>query len=233
MKRLDRILSEQTLYSRKEIKKIISKGLVSVNGTFVKNPEEKFDEKTAVIEIDGNQVDIKEHIYLLLNKPKGYVSATRDNTDKTVLDLVPEEYKIKELFSAGRLDKDTTGLMLITDDGEFAHDILAPNKHVKKSYEVEIDIPMTNDMVKGFKDGVELNDGECKSAILEITEDNAGIVTISEGRYHQIKRMFGCFGAKVTNLNRISIGNLTLPKDLKQGFIREATIEELDKIKEK
>ena len=232
MKRLDRILSEQTLYSRKEIKKIVSKGLVSVNGTLVKNPEEKFDENNVIIVVDGNKLDIKEHIYLLLNKPEGYVSATRDNKDKTVLDLVPEKYKVKELFPAGRLDKDTTGLMLITDDGEFAHNILAPNKHVKKSYEVEIDIPMTDDMANGFSKGVKLNDGECKSAILEITGKSSGIVTISEGRYHQIKRMFGCFGAKVTKLNRISIGNLILPKDLKQGYIREATSEELDRIKE-
>ena len=174
---------------------------------------------------------IKKNIYLILNKPKGYVSATTDNKDKTVLDLVPDEYKHRNLFPAGRLDKDTTGLMLITDDGLFAHNILSPKKHIDKKYEVTIDAYITNEMIEGFKKGVILNDGICHPSNLEIIEPNKGIVTLTEGRYHQIKRMFGCFSAKVIELNRISMGNLYLPNDLKLGEVRELTIEELNKIK--
>jgi 16S rRNA pseudouridine516 synthase len=232
MKRIDRIISEQTKYSRKEIKELISKGKVVANEKKVSRPEEKYDDNVIII-IDDKKIDIKNHIYLLLNKPKGYVSATRDNKDKTVLDLVPDEFKSRDLFPAGRLDKDTTGLMLITDDGEFSHNILSPSKHVKKSYEVKIDLKITDDMIECFRKGVKLKDGICKEAILEKTSEFAGIVTIKEGRYHQIKRMFGCFGATVIELNRIAIGNLKIPSDLKVGMVREAKKEELDKIQEK
>lgn len=233
MKRIDKIISEQTNYSRKEIKKLISQGVVYADEKQVKNADEKYDDTNISIKINGKVVDIKEHIYLLLNKPKGYVSSTEERNQKTVLDLIPEKYKTRELFPAGRLDKDTTGLMLITDDGEFAHDILSPRKHVKKVYEVTIDIPTTNEMVEGFKKGITLNDGECKSAIMEITGEFAANVTLVEGRYHQIKRMFGCFGAKVVELNRVCMGNLWLSKELKFGEVKEATEEELNKIKQR
>ena len=230
MQRIDKIISEQTYYTRKEIKKLISQGIVYVNEEQIKKPESKYDETNISIKINGKDIEIKKHIYLLLNKPKGYVSATEDMNQKTVLDLVPEKYKNRNLFPAGRLDKDTTGLMLITDDGEFAHNILSPRKHVKKEYEVTIDIPVTSEMVKGFKQGVYLNDGECKSAILKITGEFTAIVSITEGRYHQIKRMFGCYGAKVVELNRICMGNLYLPQELKLGEIKEATQNELESI---
>ena len=233
MKRIDKIISEQTYYTRKEIKKLISQKMVYVNGEQVKKSECKYDETNISIKINGQEIEIKEHIYLLLNKPKGYISTTEMTTQKTVLDLVPEKYKNRNLFPAGRLDKDTTGLMLITDDGEFAHNILSPRKHVKKEYEVIIDIPVTKNMVTDFKQGVNLNDGECKSADLEITGEYTAKVTITEGRYHQIKRMFGCYGAKVVELNRICIGNLYLPKELKLGLVKEATKNELLKIQEK
>lgn len=231
MKRIDKIISEQTNYSRKEIKKIVSQGKVFVNDVLVKKVDEKYDEKQIVIKINGTVIEIKDHYYLILNKPKGYVSATEDGKDKTVLDLVPEKYKTKMLFPAGRLDKDTTGLMIITDDGNFAHDILSPRKHVKKEYEVTIDIPVTETMKKGFENGIKLNDGECKSAKLIITGKFTANVELTEGRYHQIKRMFGCFGAKVINLNRICMGNLYLPKDIELGYVREATEEELSLVK--
>ena len=232
MKRIDKIISEQTKYTRKEIKKLISQGVVFANKKQVKKPEDKYSDDIE-LEINGKRIDIKEHIYILLNKPKGYVSTTEKNSQNTVLDLVPDKYKTRELFPAGRLDKDTTGLMLITDDGEFAHNILSPRKHVKKVYEVTIDVPVTEKMVDGFKKGVSLNDGECKSAILEITGEYTAKVTLLEGRYHQIKRMFGCFKAKVIELNRICMGNLYLPKELKQGEIKEATENELKQIQEK
>ena len=230
MERIDKIISGQTSYSRKEIKKLISQGMVYVNGEKVERPENKYDENNICITINGEEISIKKHIYLLLNKPKGYVSTTETKKEKSVLELVPEKYRSRNLFPAGRLDKDTTGLMLITDDGQFAHNILSPRKHVKKEYEVTLDIPVTLDMENGFKKGVVLKDGECKSAILKITGEYTANVTIIEGRYHQIKRMFGCYGAKVIELNRICMGNLYLPKDLKLGEIREATESELGRI---
>ena len=232
MKRIDRIISEQSNYSRKEIKKLVSSGKVFVDNELVKNIKDKYDETKITIRINDKELCIKEHIYFLLNKPKGYVSSTETKDQKTVIDLVPEEYKTRFIFPAGRLDKDTTGLMLITDDGEFAHNILSPKKHVKKEYEVTIDIPLTTNMVDGFKNGIKLNDGECKSADLKIIGDHTANVILTEGRYHQIKRMFGCYGAKVTELKRIRIGNLYLPDDIELGKGREATTEELKKIQE-
>ena len=207
--------------------------MVFVNDEKVSNPQTKFNDKNISIMINGKKITIKEHIYLILNKPKGYVSTTDLKTENSVLELVPDKYKTRALFPAGRLDKDTTGLMIITDDGNFSHDILSPKKHVKKIYEVTLDIPLTSDMINGFKKGVKLSDGECKSAILEITGTYTGKVTLKEGRYHQIKRMFGCYKAKVIELNRICIGNLYLPSDLKLGEIRELNEEELNLIKEK
>ncbi len=212
---------------------MISQGAVYVNGEEVKRPECKYDETNVSVIINGKEIEIKKHLYLLLNKPKGYVSATEDESQKTVLDLIPIEYKYRNLFPAGRLDKDTTGLMLITDDGEFAHNILSPRKHVPKEYEVTLDVPVTLAMVEEFKSGVNLNDGECKTADLEITGEYTAKVTITEGRYHQIKRMFGCFGAKVLELNRLRMGNLYLPKELKVGEVKEATQDELQKIQER
>lgn len=232
MERLDKIISTQTKYSRKEIKQLIKKKKITVNNKIVLKSDIKVDINIDIIKIDNEVLEIKEFVYLILNKPKGYVSASKDNNDKTVLDLVPSEYKHRNLFPAGRLDKDTTGLMLITDDGVFAHDILSPKKHVKKTYEVIIDIPINDDMISGFKSGVMLNDGICKTALLKKIDKYKAIVTLTEGRYHQIKRMFGCYKAKVIELKRISIGNFYLSNDLELGKIKELTKEEVNKIKE-
>ena len=233
MKRIDRILSEQTNYSRKEIKRLVSKGLVLVNESFVRKSDEKYAEDNISIKINEEEVRVNKHFYLLLNKPKGYVSTTVSDNDKTVIDLVPDKYKTRTLFPAGRLDKDTTGLMLITDDGVFAHNILSPKKHIKKVYEVVIDKDVSDEMVYGFRDGVKLNDGECKSALLEKVDTNKCLVTLTEGRYHQIKRMFGCYKAKVLELKRICMGELYLPSDLGVGEVREVSDEELLKIQSK
>lgn len=233
LKRIDRILSEQTNYSRKEIKRLVSKGLVLVNGSFVRKSDEKYAEDNISIKINGEEVRVNKHFYLLLNKPKGYVSTTVSDSDKAVIDLVPDKYKTRTLFPAGRLDKDTTGLMLITDDGVFAHNILSPKKHIKKVYEVVIDKDVSDEMVYGFRDGVKLNDGECKSALLEKIDTNKCLVTLTEGRYHQIKRMFGCYKAKVLELKRICMGELYLPSDLGVGEVREVSDEELLKIQSK
>lgn len=233
LKRIDRILSEQTNYSRKEIKKFVSKGLVLVNGLVVRKSDEKYDDDNISIKINGKDIRVSKHFYLLLNKPKGYVSTTVSDKDKTVIDLVPDKYKTRTLFPAGRLDKDTTGLMLITDDGVFAHNILSPKKHIKKIYEVVIDKDVSDEMVNGFRDGVKLNDGECKSALLEKIDTNKCLVTLTEGRYHQIKRMFGNYKAKVIELKRICMGELYLPSDLAVGKVREVRDEELLKIQSK
>mgnify|MGYP002772866425 FL=1 len=233
LKRIDRILSEQTNYSRKEIKRLVSKGLVLVNGCVVRKSDEKYAEDNISIKINGEEVRVNKHFYLLLNKPKGYVSTTVSDKDKTVIALVPDKYKTRTLFPAGRLDKDTTGLMLITDDGVFAHNILSPKKHIKKVYEVVIDKDVSDEMVYGFRDGVKLNDGECKSALLEKIDTNKCLVTLTEGRYHQIKRMFGCYKAKVIELKRICMGELYLPSDLAVGKVREVSDEELLKIQSK
>ncbi len=163
----------------------------------------------------------------MLNKPKGYVSATEDRDHQTVLELIPEEFSGRNMFPAGRLDRDTTGLMIITDDGQMAHNILSPKKHVQKIYHVELDIPVTKEMAEGFEAGVELNDGVCKDASLAQTGEYTCFVTLREGRYHQIKRMFGCFGAKVVELHRVTMGNLHLPEDLQVGECRELTEEEI------
>ena len=233
LERLDKIIASQGKYSRKEVKKLVSSRRISIDGKKVTSSDIKIDFENVKIEIDGAELKVRTNIYLILNKPKGYVSATEDKKDKTVLELVPKELFYKDLFPAGRLDKDTTGLMIITNDGEFAHNILSPKKHIPKTYKVRIDIKVTTDMVKGFEEGIKLNDGVCKASKLEILGENEAKVTLTEGRYHQIKRMFGCFGAKVIELHRLSMGNLKLPKDLEYGECRELTKEELKKLQER
>jgi len=196
MERLDKILVRETGYSRKDIKILVKNKRIKVNDEIVFKSDIKISDND-VIKLDDNIIELKEFVYLVLNKPKGYVSATEDDSNLTVLDLIDDKYRHRNLFPAGRLDKDTTGLMIITDDGVFAHNILSPKKHIEKTYNVKIDIPITNEMIIGFKNGVELIDGECKSAILAKTGEYTGKVTLTEGRYHQIKRMIGCFSGKV------------------------------------
>ena len=227
LERVDKLIVSQGQYSRSEVKALVSRRRVLVDGVAIRSSSEKVDPDTARIVVNGAELVFKRNVYLMLHKPQGYVSATEDKSQATVLELVPEEYRGRELFPAGRLDKDTTGLMIITDDGAMAHRILSPKKHVQKVYLVEIDVPMSLEMVNGFAAGVELNDGVCQEAKLEITGSHTGIVTLREGRYHQIKRMFGCFGGKVVRLHRLAMGNLFLPEDLPEGECRELTEEEL------
>lgn len=227
MERLDKIIASQTEYSRKDVKYLALNKKLTVNGEIVRRSDIKVDPKKDEIAINGKTMLVKKYIYLILNKPEGYISATEDKSQATVLELIPEEFKCRDVFPVGRLDKDTTGLMILSDDGEFAHNILAPKKHVEKEYEVTVDIKVTEEMKKGFLEGVDLNDGVCKTAILEITGDYTANVTLTEGRYHQIKRMFGCFGAKVVKLHRTRMGKLVLPNDLEVGDSRELTEEEI------
>ena len=228
MERLDKVISEQTEYSRKDIKKLVSSKRVTLNGDVVLKSDIKVDINKDKISIDGKEIYYQKNVYLILNKPMGYISATEDRSQKTVLDLIDSKYNHREMFPAGRLDKDTTGMMIITDDGNFAHNILSPKKHIKKIYEVTIDIPVNEEMRKGFEEGIDLNDGKCKTASLKKIGEYEAKVTLTEGRYHQIKRMFGCFGAKVVKLHRICMGSLYLPEDLEEGKSRELTEEELE-----
>ena len=227
MERIDKIIASQGLYSRSDVKYMVNKKRITVDGKVVTSASQKADVDKNEIMLDGKPFVVKKQIYLMLNKPKGYVSATEDKKQQTVLELVPPALKGRDLFPAGRLDKDTTGLMIITDDGVLAHNILSPKKHVQKIYRVELDIPVTDEMQKGFAEGVELNDGVCKDAKLTILGEKTAEVTLREGRYHQIKRMFGCYGAKVVELHRIAMGELFLPDDLPEGECRELTEEDL------
>lgn len=215
--------------SRKDVKTAVSHGKVTVNGAVVKLSDHKVSESDEIF-LNGNKISKNKHIYIVLNKPQGYVSATEDESQHTVLELVPPELFRKGLFPAGRLDKDTTGLMIITDDGDFAHRILSPKKHVRKSYAVTLDIPVMAEMKEAFEKGVALSDGVCKPAGLAFGGKYDCTVTLFEGRYHQIKRMFGCFGAKVTALKRISIGGFSLPENFPEGQCRELDESELDLI---
>lgn len=233
MERIDKIIASQGKYSRKEVKALIAKGRIAVDGRVVSSSSEKADPLTTQISIDGKSLAFKRNLYLMLHKPKGYVSATEDRDHPTVLELVPQEYRGRNLFPAGRLDRDTTGLMIITDDGVLAHNILAPKKHVPKLYHVELDIPVTEEMRLGFSEGVMLNDGVSKAADLIKTGKKTAEVTLWEGRYHQIKRMFGCFGAEVVELKRLGMGRLSLPEDLAEGECREMSEEELALLQEK
>lgn len=233
MERIDKFISSQTDMSRTDVKKYIKKGLISVNGEIINKSQFSVDPEKDKIIVDGEELVYKKYVYLVLNKPKGYVSATTDGAYPTVVELAPIEFNHREIFPCGRLDKDTTGLMILSDDGNFAHDILSPKKHVSKEYYVEIDKDLTEEMVTAFREGVLLNDGECKSSELKIIDKRSAFVTLTEGRYHQIKRMFGCFGAEVLELKRIRMGNFKLPDELAEGECREITSEELNLIKEK
>ena len=236
--RLDKIIASSGLSTRSEVKNLIKKGLVKVNGTVILDCSVKFDCEVDDIVVDGKPLRKGKYVYIMLNKPKGVVSATNDPKDLTVVDILPEELKRKNLFPAGRLDKDTVGFCLITDDGDFAHNILSPAHHVTKTYIAELDKPVDfENAKKAFGDGVVLSDGTVLlSADLEIVENN-GIptykVVIKEGKYHQVKRMFSSLGSTVKGLKRIKIGELCLDENLSEGEARLLTSEELLKITEK
>lgn len=233
MERIDKIISSQGKFSRSEIKKLANQGRIKIDDKIVKKTNEKIDITKSQIFIDDIKLEFKKNLYLILNKPKGYISATEDKSQKTVLDLIPNKYFRRGLFPAGRLDKDTTGMMIITDDGEFAHNILSPKKHIKKTYKVTIDLEIDDNMIKQFEKGIVLKDYICCPATIKVQNKHIALITITEGKYHQIKRMFGCFGAKVLELHRIKMGNLSLPDDLLEGKCREVTEEELKLLLEK
>ena len=230
MDRLDKVISSQTEYSRGDVKKLLKLGVITVNGEVVNKPNIYVDVNNDIIYVDDMKIDYKKYVYLVLNKPKGYISATSDGNYPVVVELVPYEYQTRNIFPCGRLDKDTTGLMILSDDGDFSHNLLSPKKHVSKKYLVEVDKDLNDSMIDDFKEGIKLKDFECKSSLLEIIDKRHSYVTLTEGKYHQIKRMFKSYGIEVINLKRISMGSLELPKDLEEGECRELTKEEYDSL---
>lgn len=220
MDRIDKILVSQGIGSRREVQKRIKSGDVTVNGNIIRKPEFKADAENDEIAVLGKVLDYSKHIYIMMNKPSGVVSASNDNHDRTVIDILPDEYKRKGLFPAGRLDKDTEGLLIITDDGDFAHRMLSPKKHVDKRYIARLDGEITEKIIQKFEQGIVFADGtKCLPAKLEIYNDDkkTGLVTICEGKFHQVKKMFISCGLNVVHLERISIGDLYLDSNLPIG----------------
>lgn len=231
MLRLDKVLSNSGIGSRKDVKAIIKQGLVTINGSIVKDPAFQFNPLESEILIDGNQLNYKKYIYIMMNKPQGVISATYDGRHKTVINLLPGEFENIELFPAGRLDIDTEGFILLTNDGDFAHEILSPKKHVPKTYYAVIDGKIGENDVQKFKQGIALDDGyKCMPAeliIIKSAEVSEIELVIHEGKFHQVKRMFEAIGKKVAYLKRVAIGGLKLDETLELGECRELMDEEL------
>lgn len=233
--RLDKYISNNTQYSRTEVKKIIKKGII-VNGEVIKDTKFDIEAENDVVSLNGIVLKNVEFIYLMMNKPQGYLSATQDARDKTVLDLVNQEDKIKDIFPVGRLDKDTEGLIFLTNDGELAHKLTSPKKDIFKKYYVEVDGELTSSHIELFKTGIVIDkDYKCKPAILDVEisnkEKSTALIQISEGKFHQIKKMMRAVGVNVTYLKRVSIGNLELDSELLLGEYRHLTEEELNSIR--
>ncbi|MGL4912750.1 MAG: pseudouridine synthase [Romboutsia sp.] len=235
--RIDKVLSTIGCGSRAEIKRYCKYGIISVNGDVVSNPGLQVDPENDEIMFEGKVVHYREFVYLMLNKPDGYISATFDKFDPIVLDLIDAEYLIYEPFPVGRLDKDTEGLLVITNDGKLSHRVLSPKKHVPKTYYAKIDGLVTEEDIKAFEKGVTLDDGyETMPAQLNILvsgETSEIELTIHEGKFHQVKRMFESVGKKVVYLKRLSMGKLKLDESLALGEYRELTEEEIKQMEER
>ncbi len=233
MIRLDKFISERTEYTRSQIKELAKKGKISVDGVPVRASDTKIEPETADVSVLGQKISSQRHRYILLNKPEGYVCSTDDKDGETVMKLIPPELRSKNMFPAGRLDKDSLGALLITDDGEFAHRILAPNSHVPKIYIVKLDRPFQIKYIDLFEKGIELASGEvCLPARVKPDEncDKLAFVELHEGKYHQIKRMFASVENHVEKLMRISVGGLVLPEKLGIGQHIELLHKDVEKV---
>ncbi len=218
--RLDRYISNQTGASRNEARELLKSLRVTVNGKTEKLYDRKIDCENDTVLIDGREVEYSEYLYLLMNKPAGVLTATEDKRQPTVLDLVPKELRRKNLAPVGRLDKNTTGLLLLTDDGVFAHKVISPKSNIEKEYIAVLDGDITEEMSAIFERGVVLADGtRCMPAVLTRIGVCVASIIINEGKYHQIKRMFGTVGLGVNELKRVRISKLFLPKNLSEGEI--------------
>ena len=228
--RLDKFLASQNIGSRKEVTALVKKGAVKVDGKIIKQSDFKFAASENIVTVSGEEIEYHKYIYIMMNKPTGVLSATQDKKAKTVLDLLPPELSRRGLFPAGRLDKNTTGLLIITDDGNFAHEMLAPKKHVYKLYEAITELPITERDIKAFETGVE--EANIKFAPAKLwteTHDSreCAMVMIREGKFHQVKRMFEACNNKVIELKRLKIGKLELDVNLKEGEVRLLSKEEV------
>lgn len=226
--RLDKFISDCGAASRREIKQMIKAGRVTLNGETAPAPETKLDPESAVVTIDGTALKYEKYHYFMLNKPAGVLSATDDGKQKTVIDLLLPEHRRLGLFPVGRLDKDTTGLLLITDDGDFAHRVISPKSKIIKVYHAHTQSPVNTDDISAFVQGVTLADGtKCLPAGLSLCADGSCLVTVMEGKYHQVKRMLASRGKPVMALKRLKIGGLELDESLEPGDYRPLTADEL------
>ena len=234
LQRLDKLIASQGRFSRREVQELIKSGKVKVNGITVRDRGAKSDDEKDIICVNGEQLDFQRFVYIMLNKPKGVVSATNDKNEKTVIDLVPKEFKGRNLFPAGRLDITTTGFVLVTDDGDFAHRILSPKNHIEKTYEARLAESVTEGQLEAVRNGIELKDGtKCLPAKVTVLADGEKPlveIKICEGKYHQIKRMFAAAGNGVIELKRTQMGWLTLDPSLKEGECRLLDAHEVQKI---
>lgn len=230
--RLDKYLRDQGIATRSDIKDIIKKGKVKVNNILAKNPGAHVNTGIDIVEVDGKQIAYQKHVYYMLNKPKGLITATKDETLETVLDLFPLELRRRDVFPVGRLDRNTDGLLIITNDGIFAHNLLSPKKKVKKLYEAVLDTHPGKEAIKAFRDGVDIGESYVTlPATLEFVSSTDPVIArveICEGKFHQIKRMFTAVGATVLELKRLRMGNLWLDESLKQGEFRELKDDEIE-----
>ena len=235
--RVDKLLSNVGVASRAELKKYCKQGLIAVNGKVINNPGVQVDSEKDEVTFNGERILYREFVYIMLNKPDGYISATFDKHDPIVLDLIDSSYLVFEPFPVGRLDKDTEGLLVLTNDGQLAHRVLSPKKHVPKTYYAKIQGKVTEEDILAFEKGVVLDDGyETMPSQLKIlkSDDISEIeLTIHEGKFHQVKRMFESVGKKVVYLKRLSMGKLKLDESLKLGEYRELTEEEVKLIEER
>ena len=226
--RLDKIIADSGLYTRSEATALIKRGRVAVGDEPACSGAQKCDPQTIQITVDGKPLEYRRFRYVMLNKPRGYVSSTGDKRDKTVMELLDEKYSKLGLFPAGRLDKDAEGLLLLTNDGEFAHMITSPSKKVDKRYFIEIEGTVNERDIEILARGIELGDGtKCMPAVLEPAAGGA-FITLREGKFHQVKRMFEALGNKVLYLKRVKMGGLELDPVLKPGETRELTKEEVE-----
>ncbi|MBM7871897.1 16S rRNA pseudouridine516 synthase [Clostridium pascui] len=237
MERLDKVLANLGFGSRKEVKALVKSGRVEVDGEVVKDSSISIDPEKSIVKVNGEELLYRKYIYLMMNKPDGVISATFDNRDETVIDLLDIDYQVFKPFPVGRLDKDTVGLLLITNDGDLNHKLISPKWHVDKVYYAEIDKEVNETDIEAFKKGVVLDDDyKCLPAKLEIVEaDENGskvYITIQEGKFHQVKRMFQAREKEVVYLKRVKFGNLSLDNELMEGEYRELTEEELETLKD-
>lgn len=228
MERLDKVLAGTGRWSRREVKLLVRQGLVRLNGAAAVSAEEKCDPETAVITVNGETVVLRRFTYVLLHKPGGVLTATEDRRQETVMELLPQELRRVGLAPVGRLDKDTEGLLLLTNDGELTHRLLSPKYHVDKRYFARVDGHLTAAHTEAFAKGMTLGDGlKCLPARMEILPDNGCIVTVREGKFHQVKRMLAACGAPVVYLKRLSMGPLVLGDELGRGEHRMLREEEV------